>query len=99
VILEREPRRPISLRVQVFGIPHTVGCSTRGERVPNAYARVVARAPNVKHEVEQRTTDAKIGAEQARNSILMLGGQERAAASKSTCYRLPGFLRTNHPGK
>jgi len=29
----------------------------------------------LKHEVEQRTTHARIGAEQARNSILMLGGQ------------------------
>jgi len=37
--------------------------------------RVVARLQALKHEVEQRTSHAKIGAEQARNSILMLGGQ------------------------
>jgi succinyl-diaminopimelate desuccinylase len=37
--------------------------------------RVVERLQHWKHEVEQRTTRCSIGAEQARNSILMLGGQ------------------------
>jgi len=37
--------------------------------------RVVTRLQALKHEVEQRTTHAKIGGEQTRNSILMLGGQ------------------------
>src|SRR2546427_4748529 len=43
--------------------------------------RVVARLQALKHEVEQRTTHAKIGAEQARNSILMLGGQSGSGSN------------------
>jgi acetylornithine deacetylase/succinyl-diaminopimelate desuccinylase-like protein len=36
---------------------------------------VVEKLQRLKHEVEQRTTKANVGSEQARNSILMLGGE------------------------
>ena len=68
-------RGAISLRVQVFGKSAHVGLQHQGENAFERLHRVVERLQVLKHEVEQRTTDAKIGAEQARNSILMLGGQ------------------------
>src|SRR5438445_207236 len=68
-------RGAISLRVQVFGKSAHVGLQHQGVNAFERMHRVVARLQALKHEVEQRTTHAKIGAEQARNSILMLGGQ------------------------
>jgi acetylornithine deacetylase/succinyl-diaminopimelate desuccinylase family protein len=68
-------RGAISLRVQVFGKSAHVGLQHRGENAFERMHRVIAQLQVLKHEVEQRTTHAKIGAEQARNSILMLGGQ------------------------
>jgi acetylornithine deacetylase/succinyl-diaminopimelate desuccinylase-like protein len=68
-------RGAISLRVQVFGKSAHVGLQHRGENAFERMHRVIAELQVLKHEVEQRTTYAKIGAEQARNSILMLGGQ------------------------
>ncbi len=68
-------RGAISLRVQVFGKSAHVGLQHQGVNAFERMHRVVARLQTLKHEVEQRTTHAKIGAEQARNSILMLGGQ------------------------
>jgi len=68
-------RGAISLRVQVFGKPAHVGLQHQGVNAFERMHRVVARLQALKHEVEQRTTHARIGAEQARNSILMLGGQ------------------------
>src|SRR5436189_3628307 len=68
-------RGAISLRVRVFGKSAHVGLQHQGE---NAFERmhcVVQRLQEVKHEVEQRTTGLTVGAGQARNSILMLGGQ------------------------
>src|SRR6266478_5440867 len=68
-------RGAISLRVQVFGKAAHVGLQHQGVNAFERMHRVVARLQALKHEVEQRTSHAKIGAEQARNSILMLGGQ------------------------
>ncbi len=68
-------RGAISLRVQVFGKSAHVGLQHQGVNAFERMHRVVARLQALKHEVEQRTSHAKIGAEQARNSILMLGGQ------------------------
>ena len=68
-------RGAISLRVQVFGKSAHVGLQHQGVNAFERMHRVVARLQALKHEVEQRATHAKIGAEQARNSILMLGGQ------------------------
>ena len=68
-------RGAISLRVRVFGKSAHVGLQHQGE---NAFERmhcVVQRLQEVKHEVEQRTTGLTVRAGQARNSILMLGGQ------------------------
>jgi acetylornithine deacetylase/succinyl-diaminopimelate desuccinylase family protein len=68
-------RGAISLRVQVFGKPAHVGLQHQGENAFERMHRVVERLQELKREVEQRTTRLPIGAEQARNSILMLGGQ------------------------
>jgi len=68
-------RGAISLRVQVFGKAAHVGLQHQAVNAFERMHRVVARLQALKHEVEQRTSHAKIGAEQARNSILMLGGQ------------------------
>jgi len=68
-------RGAITLRVQVFGKSAHVGLQHQGENAFERMHRVVERLQVLKHEVEERTTHAKIGAEQARNSILMLGGQ------------------------
>ncbi len=68
-------RGAISLRVQVFGKSAHVGLQHQGENAFERMHRVVARLQTLKHEVERRTTRSRIGAEQARNSILMLGGQ------------------------
>jgi succinyl-diaminopimelate desuccinylase len=68
-------RGAISLRVEVFGKSAHVGLQHQGENAFERMHRVVERLQQLKHEVEQRTTQCSIGAEQARNSILMLGGQ------------------------
>jgi len=68
-------RGAISLRVQVFGKSAHVGLQHQGENAFERMHRVVERLQELKREVEQRTTQLSIGAEQARNSILMLGGQ------------------------
>jgi acetylornithine deacetylase/succinyl-diaminopimelate desuccinylase-like protein len=43
--------------------------------------RVVERLEQLKREVEQRSTQCTVGAEQMRNSILMLGGQSGGGAN------------------
>jgi succinyl-diaminopimelate desuccinylase len=68
-------RGAISLRVEVFGKSAHVGLQHQGENAFERMHRVVGRLQQLKHEVEQRATHCSIGAEQARNSILMLGGQ------------------------
>jgi succinyl-diaminopimelate desuccinylase len=68
-------RGAISLRVQVFGKPAHVGLQHHGENAFERMHAVVERLQQLKREVEPRTTRFNIGSEQARNSILMLGGE------------------------
>jgi len=74
-------RGAISLRVQVFGKSAHVGLQHQGVNAFERMHRVVARLQTLKHEVEQRTTRLRIGAEQGRNSILMLGGQSGSGSN------------------
>src|SRR6266568_2061112 len=74
-------RGAISLRVQVFGKSAHVGLQHQGQNAFERMHRVVERLQELKREVEQRTTLFNIGAEQARNSILMLGGQSGGGAN------------------
>jgi len=68
-------RGAISLRVRVFGKSAHVGLQHQGENAFERMQDVVEKLRGLKREVELRTTKFKIGSEQARNSILMLGGQ------------------------
>jgi len=68
-------RGAISLRVQVFGKPAHVGLQHQGQNAFERMVRVVEQLQALKREVEKRVTSSAIGAEQARNSILLLGGQ------------------------
>jgi succinyl-diaminopimelate desuccinylase len=74
-------RGAISLRVEVFGKSAHVGLQHRGENAFERMHRVVARLQELKSEVEQRSTSFYVGADQARNSILMLGGQSGGGAN------------------
>src|SRR6266699_4070836 len=74
-------RGAISLRVQVFGKSAHVGLQHQGENAFERMHRVVERLQELKREAEQRTTLFNIGAGQARNSILMLGGQSGGGAN------------------
>jgi succinyl-diaminopimelate desuccinylase len=68
-------RGAISLRVRVLGKSAHVGLQHQGA---NAFERmhfVVGRLQELKREVEQGATRYEVGAEQMRNSILMIGGQ------------------------
>ncbi len=68
-------RGALSLRVRVFGKSAHVGLQHQGENAFERMHRVVERLGELKREVEQRSTTFNIGSGQARNSILMLGGQ------------------------
>jgi succinyl-diaminopimelate desuccinylase len=68
-------RGAITLRVQVFGKSAHVGLQHQGQNAFERMHRVVERLQTLKQEVEKRSTRSKIGAEQAHNSILLLGGQ------------------------
>jgi succinyl-diaminopimelate desuccinylase len=68
-------RGAITLRVKVFGKSAHVGLQHQGENAFERMHQVVEQLRELKREVEQRTTRLAIGTEQARNSILMLGGQ------------------------
>ena len=68
-------RGAMSLRVHVFGKPAHVGLQHQGENAFERMHAVVERLQQLKREVEPRTTRFNIGSEQARNSILMLGGE------------------------
>jgi succinyl-diaminopimelate desuccinylase len=68
-------RGAITMRVQVFGKSAHVGLQHQGENAFERMHSVVAQLQALKQEVEKRSTRSKIGAEQARNSILLLGGQ------------------------
>ncbi len=74
-------RGAISLRVQVFGKAAHVGLQHQGENAFERMHRVVEKLQQLKQEVERRATRLAIGAEQARNSILMLGGQSGGGAN------------------
>ncbi len=68
-------RGALSLRVRVFGKSAHVGLQHQGENAFERMHLVVERLEELKREVEQRLTNFNIGPGQARNSILMLGGQ------------------------
>ena len=84
-------RGAISLRVQVFGKSAHVGLQHQGENAFERMHRVVEKLQQLKREVEQRTTRFHIGAEQARNSILMLGGQSGGGANFNVVPEKCGF--------
>src|SRR5712671_1253189 len=68
-------RGAISLRVRVLGKSAHVGLQHQGENAFERMVQVVERLRELKQEVERSATKFNIGAEQARQSILMLGGQ------------------------
>jgi succinyl-diaminopimelate desuccinylase len=68
-------RGAISLRVCVLGKSAHVGLQHQGENAFERMLQVVARLQKLKRQVEQRSTKFNIAADQARQSILMLGGQ------------------------
>jgi succinyl-diaminopimelate desuccinylase len=68
-------RGAISLRVRVLGKPAHVGLQHQGENAFERMHGVVEKLQQLKREVELRTTRFNVGSEQARNSILMLGGE------------------------
>jgi succinyl-diaminopimelate desuccinylase len=74
-------RGAISLRVRVLGKSAHVGLQHQGENAFERMVRVVERLQELKEEVEHRTTKFNIGADQARQSILMLGGQSGGGAN------------------
>jgi acetylornithine deacetylase/succinyl-diaminopimelate desuccinylase family protein len=74
-------RGAISLRVRVLGKSAHVGLQHQGANAFERMHRVVERLEKLKHQVEQRTTRHEVGAEQMRNSILMLGGQSGGGAN------------------
>jgi succinyl-diaminopimelate desuccinylase len=68
-------RGAISLRVHVQGKSAHVGLQHQGVNAFERMYAIVERLQELKREVEQRASKCNVGAEQARNSILMLGGQ------------------------
>src|SRR2546430_8380704 len=74
-------RGAISLRVRVLGKSAHVGLQHKGENAFERMHRVVERLQELKPEAERRVTNFNVGAEQARNSILMLGGQSGGGAN------------------
>ncbi len=74
-------RGAISWRVRVLGKSAHVGLQHQGENAFERMVEVVTRLQELKQEVEQRSTSYNIGADQARQSILMLGGQSGGGAN------------------
>jgi succinyl-diaminopimelate desuccinylase len=68
-------RGALTLRVQVLGKSAHVGLQHEGENAFERMHAVVEQLKQLKREVEQRKTACTIGAGQAPNSILLLGGQ------------------------
>src|SRR5258708_27106719 len=68
-------RGAISLRVRVLGKSAHVSLQHQGENAFERMSEVIRRLQKLKQEVEQRTTMFNAGAELAKRSILMLGGQ------------------------
>jgi len=74
-------RGAISLRVRVLGKSAHVGLQHQGENSFEKMVQVVQGLQELKRQVEQKTTGYNIGADQARHSILMLGGQSGGGAN------------------
>jgi len=74
-------RGAISLRVRVHGKSAHVGLQHQGENAFERMHRVVERLQELKRKVERHATNFNVGAEQARRSILMLGGQSGGGAN------------------
>jgi succinyl-diaminopimelate desuccinylase len=74
-------RGAISLRVKVLGKSAHVGLQHNGQNAFERMMRVADQLQALKREVEQRVTDFAIGADEARNSILLLGGQSGGGAN------------------
>jgi succinyl-diaminopimelate desuccinylase len=74
-------RGAISMRVRVLGRSAHVGLQHQGANAFERMVHVVGRLQELKKEVEQRTTNSNIGSDQARQSILMLGGQSGGGAN------------------
>jgi succinyl-diaminopimelate desuccinylase len=68
-------RGALSLRIRVFGKSAHVGLQHQGHNAFERMFTVVQKLQQLKHEVEQRTTQFRLGSTHARNSVLMLGGQ------------------------
>lgn len=68
-------RGAISLRIEVLGKSAHVGLQHKGENAFERMHRVVERLQELKREVERRVTALDVGGDQARNSILLIGGQ------------------------
>jgi len=74
-------RGAISLHVRVLGKSAHVGLQHQGENSFEKMVQVVQGLQELKQQVEQKTTGYNIGADQARHSILMLGGQSGGSAN------------------
>src|SRR5467141_2644202 len=74
-------RGAISLRVRVLGKSAHVGLQHQGANAFERMHRVVERLQELKRDVEQHSTRCKVGPEQRRNSILMVGGQSGGGAN------------------
>jgi succinyl-diaminopimelate desuccinylase len=74
-------RGAISLRVRVLGKSAHVGLQHQGANAFEPMVQVVGRLQELKRQVEQKITSCNIGADQARRSILMLGGQSGGGAN------------------
>ncbi len=74
-------RGAISLRVRVLGKSAHVSLQHQGENAFERMVQVVERLQKLKREVEQKATGFHVGANQARHSILMLGGQSGGGAN------------------
>ena len=74
-------RGAISLRVRIFGKSAHVGLQHQGANAFERMHLIVERLAQLKREVEQRKTRCNSGAEQMRNSILMLGGLSGGGAN------------------
>ena len=61
--------------MRVFGKHAHVRLQHQGKNAFERMHAVVEKLQQLKGEVEQRTTRLHIGSEQARNSILILGGE------------------------
>ncbi|OLE15768.1 MAG: hypothetical protein AUG83_05705 [Acidobacteria bacterium 13_1_20CM_4_57_11] len=80
-VLWNANRGAISLHVRVLGKSAHVGLQHQGENSFEKMVQVVQRLQELKQQVEQKSTGYNIGADRARHSILMLGGQSGGGAN------------------